>query len=135
MRRVFPLLVLFISACSQAPAPTSNISAGCQEANDPLYDERYQSASIFFSPFRAQETLNLRFDASNLPASTDSDAALPTLYLDIVDTANSVRIDQLSVQGDELSYVFSQDYAQVELYWVMTSGAVVDWQVGCRVQD
>ena len=123
MRFLF-VLILLLSACSQVPAPDS-LSAGCTNLNDPFYDDAYRSGNVYFSPFRAGENLTV--------ALTNPDTAA-SLTLIVTDTSGEVRRDLVTgstPSGKPLTYTFTQDLEQAEVYWTADAG-VPNWKVVCR---
>ena len=111
------LFCLVLSACSQSPAPAV-LSAGCTNVNDAFYDDRYQSASVFFSPFEAGEQVRVEADGAD------------TIYFEVLDSTNKTPLVQTSAEGGS-SDIFTQDYEQLELFWVRQDGSVGRWQVEC----
>ena len=119
MRHLFltaALLVLVLSACSSPPT----LSAGCANVNDPFYDSAYESASVFFSPFKMGETLSVRAERNETPE----------VYLEIVDTRDDSRVLASLGEAGSTRYTFEVDADEVELYWTTVGGAA-DWQVKC----
>ena len=117
------LLAFFLSACSQAPHPQT-LSAGCRNINDAFYDSAYQSGNVYFSPFRAGESVRV--------ALAQPDSATK-LWLVVTDTSAEPHRD-LAVwtasSSETLSYRFDHDLAEAEVYWSADAG-VPSWTVTC----
>ena len=130
MRSLFFLLLLsLLAGCSQASLKTADyeISQGCQNLNDPFYDDAYLSGNVYFSPFRAGESVTVGL--GELDTASE-------VYLIVTDTSQEVSRDLIfwSAASDEtLTYTFEQTYAQTEVYW-SADGGVPSWTVGCAAQ-
>lgn len=128
----FPFLLLLVSllaGCSQASleATEYETSKGCQNINDPFYDDAYLSGNVYFSPFRGGESVTVSLE--EVDKATE-------IYLIVTDTSREVSRDLIfwSAASDEtLTYTFEQTYAQTEVYW-SADGGVPSWTVGCAAQ-
>ena len=126
MRRLLLCLVLLlISACSQVPAPTT-LSAGCANINDPFYDSRYQSGNVYFSPFRAGESVTVALEPTQ-------SAEVGSLWLIVTDATSTPKQDIATWRAESdatLVYTFAEDMAEAEVFWAVEAGAP-GWTVSC----
>ena len=121
--RYLVLLTLLLSACSQAPSPHT-LSAGCENINDVFYDGSYQSGNVYFSPFKAGESV--------MVALAQPDSATK-LWLVVTDTSVEPHRDLAvwtATSSETLSYRFDHDLAEAEVYWSADTG-VPSWTVTC----
>ena len=127
MRSLFlPLLLtLFLMGCAQTPLESAtHISTGCQNLNDPFYDDAYLSGNVYFSPFRAGESVTVSLEALDIAAE---------IYLIVTDTSGEAHRDLVfwsAASGEALTYTFERDYAEMAVYWSADVG-VPRWKVRC----
>ena len=125
MRLLF-LLPLLLVGCAQTSLESATYtSPGCQNLNEPFYDDAYRSGNVYFSPFREGERVTVSL--------TNPDTAT-TIYLIVTDTSGEVREDLgmwNAESAEPLSYTFTQNFEQAEVYWSADAG-VPAWEVVCR---
>ena len=127
MRFLF-FLPLLLVGCAQAPLNPSANSTGCQNLNNAFYDDAYLSGNVYFSPFRMGESVSVRL--ANPDTTPDTTTAI---YLIVTDTSGEARADlvtQRAQRSESLSYTFSQDREEMEVYWSADAG-VPRWEVTC----
>ena len=120
--RYFVLLVL-LSACSQAPQPQT-LSAGCRNINDAFYDGAYQSGNVFFSSFKAGESVSVALSVR------DSTTKLWLVVTDATLTPKQDIAARTAASYETLSYRFERDMPEAEVYWSADVG-VPSWSVTC----
>ena len=118
---------LLLASCTQVPPENAlypEASAGCQNLNDPFYDDAYRSGNVYFSSFAKGESVAVALE--------NPDTAT-TIYLIITDTSGETRQDLVrwnAASSESLSYVFAQDRVEAEVYWSADAG-VPRWEVIC----
>ena len=119
----FLFLPLLLIGCAQAPLDIT--LTGCQNLNDPFYDGAYRSGNVYFSPFLEGERVTVSL--------TNPDTATE-IYLIVTDTSGEAREDLgmwSAGSAEPLSYTFSQDFEQTEVYWSADAG-VPEREVVCQ---
>lgn len=86
MRSLLLITSLLLAGCSQAPLgqASTSVSAGCENLNDPFYDDAYFSGNVYFSPFSEGESVTVSFE--NLDAAAD-------IYLIVTNTSGETHED------------------------------------------
>ena len=125
MRLLSFLLLIALMGCAQAPLESAvYISTGCQNLNDPFYDDAYRSGNVYFSPFQVGESVTVSLN--------EPDAATE-IFLIISDSSGEVRRDLVTYSatpGEALTHTFEQDYVEMEVYWSSDAG-VPKWTIAC----
>ena len=122
--RYIVLLSLVLSACSQAPLPRT-LSTGCQNINDAFYDGAYQSGNVYFSAFKAGESVSVTL------SQPDSATKLWLIVTDASVEPHQDIATWTAASSETLSYRFDRDLAEAEVYWSADTG-VPGWSVTCR---
>ena len=125
MRYFVLFTVLFLAACSQTPQ--SIMSAGCHNINDAFYDSAYLSGNVYFSPFRAGESVTVSLE----PAAKDSATQIWLIVSDASVSPSQDLVTWRAESSEPLRYTFPQDMSQAEVYWSADAG-VPEWTVGCE---
>ena len=124
--RLLLLLPLLLVGCAQTSLESAvYTSSGCQNLNDTFYDDAYRSGNVYFSPFLEGERVTVSL--------TNPDAAT-TIYLIVTDTSGEAREDLgmwNAESAEPLSYTFTQNFEQAEVYWSADAG-VPAWEVVCQ---
>lgn len=122
-------LAVILTACGTAGGlgGATQESPGCTNINDPFYDRQYQAGNVFFSPFKAGERVSVE---TADPTAFGTPTATWLIVTDTTVTPERVLATQTADLDDPLSYVFSEDRAEVEIYWTVDTGATT-WTVSC----
>lgn len=122
-------LALLLTACgaSGGLGGSAQASSGCTNINDPFYDRQYQAGNVFFSPFKAGEQVSV---ATADPIAFGTPTAVFLVVTDTSVTPERVLAAWTAELDDPLNYVFSEDRAEVEIYWSVDAGATT-WTVNC----